>query len=66
MIDTQVRRCVACGCTDDDCSGCIERTGEPCHWVAANLCSACLPPVPSLAPRDAATARRENHLAAVR
>lgn len=35
------RRCRVCGCTDADCSGCIERTGEPCTWVEPNLCSAC-------------------------
>lgn len=34
-------RCRVCGCTDDDCRGCIERTGKPCYWIAANLCSAC-------------------------
>lgn len=33
--------CWSCGCTDADCSGCIERTGEPCHWVEPDLCSAC-------------------------
>jgi hypothetical protein len=33
--------CRVCGCTDDDCSGCIERTGQACYWVATNLCSAC-------------------------
>lgn len=37
-----VRQCRVCGCTDADCSGCIDRTGEPCHWVAADLCSACV------------------------
>ena len=36
------RRCRACGCTDDDCSQCIEKTGQPCFWVEANLCSACV------------------------
>ena len=36
-----VNRCRQCGCTDDDCSGCVERTGEPCYWVEADLCSAC-------------------------
>lgn len=36
-----VRRCRVCGCTDDDCSGCIERTGRPCWWVEHDLCSAC-------------------------
>jgi len=35
------QKCRVCGCTDDDCSGCIERTGQPCHWVAPDLCSAC-------------------------
>lgn len=34
--------CRVCGCTDHDCRGCIERTGEPCHWVEADLCSACV------------------------
>lgn len=33
--------CEVCGCTDLDCSGCIEKTGIPCHWVTGNLCSAC-------------------------
>ncbi len=36
-----VRRCRVCECTDADCSGCIQRTGKPCHWVSADLCSAC-------------------------
>jgi hypothetical protein len=41
--------CRVCGCTEDDCSNCIERTGQPCSWVErrdaglANLCSACAP-----------------------
>jgi hypothetical protein len=34
--------CRVCGCTDDDCSECIERTGEPCSWVEPDLCSACV------------------------
>jgi hypothetical protein len=33
--------CRVCGCTDDDCRGCIERTGKPCWWVEPDLCSAC-------------------------
>jgi len=36
-----IRACRVCGCTDDDCHGCIARTGHPCWWVAADLCSAC-------------------------
>jgi hypothetical protein len=35
------QQCAVCGCTDDDCSGCIRRTGVPCYWIAINLCSAC-------------------------
>jgi hypothetical protein len=35
------RRCRVCGCTDDDCHQCIEKTGKPCHWVEKDLCSAC-------------------------
>ena len=35
------RECRVCGCTDADCSGCIRRTGEPCHWIEDDLCSAC-------------------------
>jgi hypothetical protein len=35
------RRCRICGCTDSDCRQCIEKTGEPCHWVEPDLCSTC-------------------------
>lgn len=37
----EIRTCRACGCTETDCRHCILRTGEPCHWVAEDLCSAC-------------------------
>lgn len=37
----KIRSCSMCGCTDDDCRQCIEKTGQPCHWVAEDLCSAC-------------------------
>ena len=40
--DVWRRSCRLCGCTNDDCSGCISRTGEPCRWVEEDLCSACL------------------------
>lgn len=33
--------CEVCGCTEEDCSQCVERTGEPCYWVRPGLCSAC-------------------------
>lgn len=36
------RECRVCGCTEDDCSQCIQKTGYPCHWVEADLCSACV------------------------
>lgn len=41
--DWSEMQCRVCGCTDLDCRGCIERTGKACHWVEANLCSACAP-----------------------
>jgi hypothetical protein len=37
------RKCRICGCTDDDCRQCIEKTGHPCAWIEADLCSACDP-----------------------
>lgn len=37
-----VRACRECDCTDDYCAWCIRKTGGPCHWVEADLCSACL------------------------
>lgn len=36
--------CRFCRCTDADCSECVELTGEPCHWIAADVCSACATP----------------------
>jgi hypothetical protein len=36
-----VRTCRVCGCTDDDCGQCIEKTARPCYWVEEDLCSAC-------------------------
>jgi ParB/RepB/Spo0J family partition protein len=39
----KVRTCKKCGCTEADCSRCVEKTGEPCSWVAKDLCSACVP-----------------------
>lgn len=38
-----VQRCRVCGCTQNNCEQCIEKTGEPCHWVQDDLCSACVP-----------------------
>ena len=33
--------CRVCRCTNVDCRRCVELTGEPCHWVEPDLCSAC-------------------------
>lgn len=36
------RCCRVCGCTDDNCSRCVLKTGEPCFWIEPDLCSACV------------------------
>jgi len=36
-----VRTCRVCGCTDDNCSQCIEKTGKSCDWVEEDLCGLC-------------------------
>lgn len=35
--------CRVCGCTEENCTQCVEKTGKPCHWVNTEktLCSAC-------------------------
>ena len=38
VFDEQVCRC--CGCTND--VACIHNEYETCHWVADDLCSACI------------------------
>lgn len=42
--------CRLCGCTEADCTGCVERSddGEPCTWTDATgtLCSACVGKAP--------------------
>ena len=40
--ESEERKCRVCGCTQNDCRQCIEKTGEPCHWVEDDLCSACV------------------------
>lgn len=40
--DNATAMCRVCGCTDLDCRQCVERTGAACHWVEADLCSACV------------------------
>jgi hypothetical protein len=41
VCEVVAQRCRVCGCTQEDCSQCIEKTGEPCTWVESDLCSAC-------------------------
>jgi chromosome partitioning protein len=45
---SEKRKCRVCGCTDDNCRPCIERTGARCYWVEDDLCSACKTTVVSL------------------
>jgi hypothetical protein len=42
--DTILRSCRVCGCTQENCSQCVAKTGEPCYWVEEDLCSACVEP----------------------
>lgn len=42
----KTRKCRICGCTDNDCHQCIEKTGHPCSWVEWDLCSACVHDAP--------------------
>lgn len=37
----EIRECKFCGCTDDDCAHCVERTGTACFWLTSDTCSAC-------------------------
>lgn len=39
--EEEIRVCRVCGCTDEDCTECVEATGQPCHWVEDDLCSRC-------------------------
>ena len=39
--DFPAGKCRDCGCTDDDCSWCAEKSGLPCYWVEPSLCSVC-------------------------
>lgn len=40
-LKVQEQKCRVCGCTQDNCEQCIEKTGQPCTWVEKDLCSAC-------------------------
>lgn len=43
IIYHPVPACRVCGCTNDDCRQCIDKTGKPCTWIEPDLCSACVP-----------------------
>lgn len=43
-LPLQPDACAVCGCTEEDCTQCVEKTGEPCSWVEPGLCSACAQP----------------------
>ena len=61
----EVRTCRVCKCTDDDCSQCIAKTGQPCTWVGIDLCSACQG-FPGITHSSAASVRRPDYVAADR
>jgi ParB/RepB/Spo0J family partition protein len=52
--------CRACGCTDNDCEQCIEKAGEPCHWIEPDLCSACKEVKPPAEPKKARKPRADK------
>lgn len=35
------KACVECGCTEDDCSTCVEKSGAPCSWFNEFICTTC-------------------------
>jgi len=35
------QKCRVCGCTEEDCTQCVEAQGTPCYWVDIDLCSRC-------------------------
>lgn len=55
----KLRTCRACGCTDNNCQQCIDKTGSPCHWVEEDLCSACVE-VPEIKVTDERAAATET------
>jgi activating signal cointegrator 1 len=42
LWEPKIQVCVKCGCTENNCRQCIEKSGSPCHWAAPFLCSSCL------------------------
>ena len=42
LSDDAQRKCRVCACTEENCQGCVERTGAPCKWAEPDLCTACV------------------------
>lgn len=51
------RQCRDCGCSEF--SPCVQG-GEPCHWIQADLCSACAPRVVLVSDAEASAFLRER------
>jgi len=56
--------CRLCGCTDEDCSECVEETGEPCTWVEPDLCSRCAAKQPEKAGKSKSKKTASNQASA--
>ncbi len=39
--DASIGTCRQCGCTDHDCTQCVQENGFPCYWAEPDLCSRC-------------------------
>lgn len=39
LVDEQA--CRVCGCTNEDCTECVDILGEPCDWADVDLCTRC-------------------------
>lgn len=48
LVCAPPQSCRICGCTDDNCTACIQAEGHACHWVERDLCSRCVVPAAML------------------
>lgn len=58
--------CRVCGCTEEDCSQCVEETGESCDWATEDqdLCTRCAMKEVEAAEKDRAEAKKPRKKAA--